>query len=151
MTELPRPEFLVEVEGFAVANADVPGWPMHRQAGTADAAESATAGRLVFLSACDGGADEGSAPTPIEREVSTALDNLRDALARAGSAISKIVKITLLLRDVDDYPKMHGALLAYYREHAPQLVETPPATTFTQLPVVVPSGARFQVDVIAVT
>ena len=150
MTELPRPEFLVEVEAFAVADTDVPGWPMHRRPGTADAAESATAGRLVFLSACDGGADEGSAPMPIEREVSTALDNLRDALTRAGSTIGKIVKITLLLRDADDYPKLQRALLAYYREHALELVATPPATTFTQARTIVPSGARFQVDVVAV-
>ena len=58
VSELPRPEFLIEVEAFAVADAATPGWPMHRQAGTADAAESVTAGRLVFLSACDGGPDE---------------------------------------------------------------------------------------------
>ena len=60
MTELPRPEFLIEVEAFAVANAATPGWPMHRQAGTAEAAESATAGKLVFLSACNGDADKSS-------------------------------------------------------------------------------------------
>jgi len=150
MTELPRPEFLIEVEAFAVANAATPGWPMHRQAGTADAAESATAGKLVFLSACDGGADKGSAPESIEREVSTALDNLGDALARAGSAISKIVKTTLMLTDVDDYPKMQSALLAFYREHAPEMVETPPATTFMEVAAIAPSSPRFQIDVVAV-
>jgi enamine deaminase RidA (YjgF/YER057c/UK114 family) len=150
MTELPRPEFLVEVEAFAVTDADVPGWPVRRRAGTEDAAESAGAGRLVFLSACDG-AGEGPAPPTIEREVSTALDDLREALARAGSGIGKLVKITLLLLDADDYPQMQSALLAYYREHAPHLVEAPPATTFTQVPAIVPSGARFLVDAIAVT
>jgi enamine deaminase RidA (YjgF/YER057c/UK114 family) len=150
MTELPRPEFLVEVEAFAVANADLSDWPIQRRAGTADAAESATAGRLVFLSACDGAAADGSATTPIEREVATALDNLRDALARAGSAIDQIAKITLLLRDVDDYPRMQDALLAYYRKHASRLVEAPPATTFMQVPAIVPAAARFQVDVVAV-
>jgi 2-iminobutanoate/2-iminopropanoate deaminase len=151
MTELPRPEFLIEVEAFAVANAATPGWPMHRQAGTAEAAESATAGNLVFLSACNGSADEGSAPKSIEREVSIALDNLGDALARAGSAISEILKITLMLSNVDDYPKMESALFAFYREHAPQLVETPPATTFMEVAAIVPSGARFQIDAVAVT
>jgi enamine deaminase RidA (YjgF/YER057c/UK114 family) len=151
MTELPRPEFLVEVEAFAVANADVPGWPLHRRAGTADAAESATAGRLVFLSACDGGADEGSAPTPIEREVEAALEHVRGVLTRAGSSIGKIVKITLLLRDVDDHPEMESALLAYYRGRAPHLVDAPPATTFMQVPAIAGSGARFQVDAVAVT
>ena len=149
MTELPRPEFLIEVEAFAVANAATPGWPMHRQTGTAHAAESASAGKLVFLSACDGDADKGSAPKSIEREVSSALDNLNDALARAGSAISKILKVTLMLSDVDDYPKMQSALLAFYREHAPQMVETPPASTFMEV-AAIPSGAGFQIDAVAV-
>jgi enamine deaminase RidA (YjgF/YER057c/UK114 family) len=149
MSELPRPEFLIEVEAFAVANAGAPGWPLRRQAGTADAAESVTAGRLVFLSACDGGA--GGSSTSIDREVSTALDNLRGAIERAGSAIDRIVKITLLLRDAGDYPAMQSALQAYYREHAPQLVDEPPATTFMQVPAIAPGGARFQVDAVAVT
>jgi enamine deaminase RidA (YjgF/YER057c/UK114 family) len=150
MSELPRPEFLVEVEAFAVAKAGVPGWTVHRRAGTAEAAESATAGRLVFLSACDGGAGEGSAASSIEPIVSAALDDVREALARAGSEIGRTVKLTLLLRDVADYPEMQSALLAYYREHAPHLVETPPATTFMQVPAIVPGGARFQVDAVAV-
>jgi enamine deaminase RidA (YjgF/YER057c/UK114 family) len=150
MTELPRPEFLVEVEAFAVASADLPGWEVQRRAGSGDAAESVTAGRLVFLSACDAGDGDGSAAAPIEREVSTALDNLRDALARAGSALSRLVKVTLLLREAEDYPRMQSALEAYYREHAPRLVEAPPATTFLQVPAIVPAGARFQVDAVAV-
>jgi 2-iminobutanoate/2-iminopropanoate deaminase len=139
MAELPRSDFLIEVEAFAVANADVPGWPVRRRAGTADAAESATAGRLLFLSACDGA------------DVATVLDDLRHALARSGSAVGKIVKLTLLLRDVDDYPRMQNALDAYYREHAPDLVETPPATTFMQVPAMISPGARFQVDAVAVS
>jgi enamine deaminase RidA (YjgF/YER057c/UK114 family) len=150
VTELPRPEFLVEVEAFAVANAGVPGWTVHRRAGTAEAAESATAGRLVFLSACDGGAGEGRAVSSIGQEVSAALDSLRAALTRAGSGFGQIVKLTLLLRDAADYPEMQSALLASYGEHAPHLVETPPATTFMQVPAIVPGGARFQVDAVAV-
>ena len=151
MAELPRPEFLIEVEAFAVANAATPGWSIHRQAGSAYAAESASAGKLVFVSACDGPADGGSPPTSIEDEMSTALENLGDALARAGSAVSNIVKITLMLRDPDDHPKMQRALLTFFGEHAPQLVETPPATTFMQVAAIVPSGARLQIDAVAVT
>jgi len=151
VSELPRPEFLIEVEAFAVADAAAPGWPTHRQAGTADAAESVTAGRLVFLSACEGVPDGGSASASIEHEVATALDNLGDALARAGSAFSKIVKITLMLSGVDEYARMQSALVAYYREHAPQLVATPPASTFMRVGAMGPGGARFQVDAVAVT
>jgi enamine deaminase RidA (YjgF/YER057c/UK114 family) len=150
VSELPRPEFLIEVEAFAVADAATPGWPTRRQAGTAYAAESVTAGRLVFLSACDGGLDGGSASMSIEHEVTTALDNLGDALVRAGSAFSKIIKITLMLTDVDEYARMQSALVAYYREHAPQLVVTPPASTFLGVGAIGPGSARFQVDAVAV-
>lgn len=139
MTELPRPEFLIEVEAFAVANAAAAGWQVHRQAGTAHAAESASAGTLVFLSACVG------------NDVSSALDNLGDGLARAGSAVGKLLKITLMLTDAGDYPSMQSALLAFYREHAPHLVETPPASTFMEVAAIVPTGARFQIDAVAVT
>ena len=55
-----------------------------------------------------------------------------------------------MLSDVDDYPKMQSAVLAYYREHAPHMVETPPASTFTEVAAIVPSGARFQIDAVAV-
>ena len=41
--------------------------------------------------------------------------------------------------------KMRG----YYRDHAPSLVETPPATTFAQLPAIVPTAARLQLDAVA--
>ena len=104
----------------------------------------------MFLSACDGGADNGVASKSIEGEVSSALDNLSDALARAGSAIGNILKLTLLLSDAGDYPKLQSALLAYYREHAPQLVATPPASTVMEVGAIVPGGARFQIDAVAV-
>jgi 2-iminobutanoate/2-iminopropanoate deaminase len=149
VAELPRPEFLIEVEAFAVGDADVPGWPVRRRAGSPEAAESATAGRLVFVSACDGSA-EGLAGAPIEREIAAALDRLGDVLERAGSAISRIVRLTLLLRDADDYPRLQRALGAYFGEHAPNLVETPPASTFMQVPAIVPT-ARFQLDAVATT
>jgi hypothetical protein len=55
-----------------------------------------------------------------------------------------------MLSNVGDYPMMKSALLAFYREHAPQLVETPPATTFMEVAAIVPSSARFQIDAVAV-
>ena len=146
MSELPRPEFLIEVEAFAVVDTAAPGWETHRRGGTAEAAESVTAGRLVFLSACNG----GSASTPIEREVTAALDNLGEALARAGSALGKIAKLTLMLSDVGEYAGMESALVAYWREHAPQLVATPVATAFVGVAATGPGGARFQVDAVAI-
>jgi enamine deaminase RidA (YjgF/YER057c/UK114 family) len=137
VSELPRPEFLIEVEAFAVADAAVPGWTVQRRAGAAAAAESVTAGGLVFLSACEGNPD-GS----IAREAATALDRLGDALARAGSSFGKVVKITLMLSDADDYAEMQSTLDAYLE---PQQA----ARTFLGVRAI-PGGARFQVDAVAV-
>jgi enamine deaminase RidA (YjgF/YER057c/UK114 family) len=150
VTELPRPEFLIEVEAFAVAGAAPPGWSIERRPGTPAAAESVTAGQLVFLSACRGLLDGGRAPASVDDEVSTALGNVRDALARAGSAVANIVKITLMLTDAANYAEGRRALLAFYADHAPRLLETPPATTFMVVAAIAPAGARVQVDVVAV-
>ena len=148
MTELPRPEFLIEVEAFAVADADLPGWSPRRRPGTEEAAESVAAGDLLFLSACDAVAERDR---PIEREISSALDNLRGALERAGTTFGKVVKLTLLLRDAAGYSVLERELRDYCRERAPHLVDAPPATTFMQVPAIVPSDARFQVDAVART
>jgi hypothetical protein len=44
---------------------------------------------------------------------------------------------------------MQSALVAYYREHAPQLVAAP-ASTFVGVRAIGSGGARFQVDAVAV-
>jgi len=49
-----------------------------------------------------------------------------------------------------DHPKLQRALLDYFGEHAPHLIETPPATTVLQVAEVVPAGARFLIDAVAV-
>jgi len=113
VAELPRPEFLIEVEAFAVADAGAP-CP------------------LVFTSACHGSA------------ITEALDSLGGVLERAGSAVGRVVKLTLLLRDAADYPRVQGALDAYFGEHQP-------ATTVMQVSATVPPGARFQLDAVAVS
>jgi enamine deaminase RidA (YjgF/YER057c/UK114 family) len=147
VTELPRPEFLVEVEAFAVVSPGSPGWAVRRRPGTTESAESATAGRLVFLSAVHGAAGV----SPIESELAAALGEVGEALARAGSDVNRMLKVTLALRDADAYPSAQSALAAYYRAHAPRLVEAPPAVTFMQVPAIVPNGARLQLDVVALT
>jgi len=108
VAELPRPEFLVEVEAFAAGKA-VP---------------------LVFVPACHGS------------ELSEALDSLGGALERAGSAVGRVVKLTVLLRDAEDYPHVRSALDGWF--------ETRPATTFIEVAATVPAGARFQLDAVAV-
>ena len=144
MTELPRREFLIEVEAFGVADVNAPGWATHYHPG------AVSAGNLLFLSGCDGSAGGVSSPA-IEPQIVAALDKVRAAMQRAGSSMSKIVKTTLMLRDLDDYPAMRATELAYYQQHAPQLVARPPASTFMQAPVIGDDPhVRFQIDVTGV-
>src|SRR5690349_1808319 len=145
MTELPRREFLVEVEAFGVADAKVPAWATRYHAG------AVSAGNLVFLAGCDGSTG-GAASLSVEQQIVAALDKVKAAMARAGSSLGKVVKTTLMLRDLDDYAAMRATMLAYYTQHAPRLVAHPPASTFMQVPAIGDDpNARFQNDAIGVT
>ncbi|HET8697607.1 MAG TPA: RidA family protein [Gammaproteobacteria bacterium] len=145
VSELPRREFLVEVEAFGVADGNAPGWNTRYHVG------AASAGKLLFVSGCRDSAAGGPASGPIERQVAAALDEVKAAMERAGSSLDKVVKTTLLLRDRHDYPAMRAAELAYYRRHAPQLVAAPPASTFMQVAAIGDDpAARFEMDAIGV-
>jgi len=145
MTELPRREFLIEVEAFGVADAKALGWTMHYPAG------AVSAGNLLFLSGCSGMADGENASRSIEEQTTTALDKIRAAMEGAGSSMNKVIKTTLMLRDLGDYAVMRATELAYYQRHAPQLVVNPPASTFMQVPAIGDDPhARFQIDAIGV-
>ena len=56
----------------------------------------------------------------------------------------------MMLRHLDDYPKMRKTEVEYYEKHAPQLVSKPPVSTFLQLPAITTPQTLFQVDVTAV-
>jgi enamine deaminase RidA (YjgF/YER057c/UK114 family) len=143
MTELPRREFLIEVEAFGVADAKAPGWATRYHAGVA------AAGNLLFLSGCDGSA--GAEARSIERQIVAALDKVKAAMERARSSMDNVVKTTLMLRDLDDYSTMRATELAYYQQHAPYLVAHPPACTFMQVPAIGDDrNVRFQIDAIGV-
>jgi enamine deaminase RidA (YjgF/YER057c/UK114 family) len=148
MAELPRPEFLVEVEAFAVSRAAGADWEVHSRDGSAHAAESVSAGPLVFLSACHG--VDGSPPPGVEQEIGTALERLRAALERAGAGPGGLVRVTAALADAADVPALEAALRSFYGAHAPELLERPPATTVLQAAAIAPAGARFQVDAVGV-
>jgi len=145
MTELPRREFLIEVEALGVADAKAPGWATRYHTGTA------SAGNLLFLSGCDGSAGGTFVSRSIEEQIVAAFDKVRAAMQRAGSSMNKVVKTSLMLRDLDDYAAMRATTLAYYRQYAPQLVAHPPAATFMQVPAIGDDpDVRFQIDAIGV-
>lgn len=150
-TSLAMPDFLVEVEAFGVIDKEAPGWETNYFGGNQEASDSASAGRLLFLSGCDGSNPEtGKIDSGvIEQQIESALDKVKAALEKAGSSLEKMVKTFMLLRQLEDYPRMRKAEVEYYEKHAPYLVENPPVSTFMQLSSLRHPDALFEIDVTA--
>jgi len=77
----------------------------------------------------------------IEAETRQALTNLSHVLADAGSGLDAVVKTTVFLRDIEDFPKMN----AVYGEFFP---ENPPARSTVQVGALPKNGA-VEIEVIA--
>lgn len=152
VSELPRREFLVEVEAFGVVDKRALGWATKYYPGNKDASRAVSAGNLLFLSGCDGSnPDAGEVETDVvEQQIVVALDKVKAAMEGAGSSMDKVVKTVVMLRHLEDYPKMRKTEFQYYQKHAPHLVDNPPASTFFQLPCITRPETLFQIDVTAV-
>ncbi|MEE2760871.1 MAG: Rid family hydrolase [Pseudomonadota bacterium] len=147
VAELPRPEFLIEVEAFGVIDKNALDFAHVHRAGTEFAAESVTTGRLVFLSGCE--ADEVSTG-PLDVEVAAVLEKVRAALTNAGSSMNNIVKLERILKLGEDNGVVRDAEFEFYQKYAPRLLSHPPASMFSQLSTISAGSARYQIDVTAV-
>jgi 2-iminobutanoate/2-iminopropanoate deaminase len=95
-------------------------------------ANSVVAGNLIFISGCQGQNDETvTVETDVfEEQMIVALDKVRHCMEEAGSSMNNVIKTLILLKRLEDYPKMRKTELEYYQKYAPMLVEDPPASTF---------------------
>lgn len=81
----------------------------------------AEAGRLVFtagqipLDPKTGNLVQGE----IEEQTKQALDNLTAVLEAAGSGIDHVVKITVFLKDMNDFPRMNAVYETYFGQSPP--------------------------------
>ncbi|MGI9258626.1 MAG: RidA family protein [Gammaproteobacteria bacterium] len=150
--ELPRPEFLVEVEASGVAGSSLAGWPVRFYPGTEIAAAGASAGRLLFLSGIDGtDPDSGRIETDdIEQQLLIAMEKARITLEAAGSSMNNVIKTLMMLKRLEDYSVMRKTEFDFCQQHAPTLVTRPPASTFMKLPEISVPGSLFQIDITAV-
>lgn len=78
----------------------------------------------------------------VRDHVHRAMNNLAAVLAAAGSGIEKLVKVTIFLSDLRDYPAVNEA----YAKH---VGDVPPARTTVQA-AMLPLAARVEIDAIAV-
>lgn len=86
---------------------------------------------LIFVSGCQGANDETmQVETDVfEEQMINALNKVKRAMEEAGSSMNNIVKVVMLLKNLDDYHRMRRTELEYYQKYAPMLVENPPAST----------------------
>ncbi len=115
-------------------------------------ARSMVVGNLIFVSGCTGQDTITGKPTAatFEEQMKTALDKVRMAMEETGSSMGNIVKTIMLIKNRDDYPKMRRTEVEYYMEHAPNLVEDPPSSTFIVPASLAKPEFLVEVDVIGV-
>ena len=113
---------------------------------------SVVVGNLIFVSGCQGMNPETlKTDTEVfEEQMIIALDKVKMAMEEAGSSMNNVVRTLMLLKNLNDYPRMRKTELEYYQKHAPFLVENPPASTFMQVASLAKLEFLVEMDVIGI-
>ncbi len=101
------------------------------------------AGGLVFVSG-QGPADPATGQVmlgPVEEQTRLVLENVRAVLEAAGSSLSKVVKTTCYLQDIQDFAAMNEVYAGFFPSD-------PPARTTIQA-ANLPLGIAVEIDAIA--
>ncbi len=76
------------------------------------------AGNLLFLSGQIGSRVENGAPVLVpgglEAEARQTMDNIKAILERAGSSVDRVVKCSVMLADMKDWPKFNEIYAGYF-------------------------------------
>lgn len=80
-------------------------------------------------------------PGGVEEQTRQALNNLRSVLEAAGSSLAHVVKTTVFLQDMNDFPKMNAIYAEYFAEN-------PPARS-TVAVAALPKGALVEIEAAA--
>lgn len=99
------------------------------------------AGDFIFVSGQVAfGPDGKVVPGGIEAETRQTLDNIGASLAEAGAKLSDLVKVTVWLADLDDFPAFNATYATYFPA-------SPPARSTVQAGLMV--GARVEIEAVA--
>ncbi len=100
-------------------------------------------GNLIFVSG------QGPAPgtTDIGTQTSTSLENVKTILEVAGAHVSKIVKINVYLKNMDDFKKMNRAYKNFFKENG--VTEKFPARSTVEISRLLAESMLIEIDAIA--
>ncbi|MDW8011479.1 MAG: RidA family protein [Bacteroidota bacterium] len=102
-----------------------------------------TQGKLLFISGQIGLTPDGVLVSEDVREQTRqALENLRSILVQAGAGLEHVVKTTVFLRSMQDFPAMNEVYADFFGPH-------PPARTTVEVSAL-PRGALVEIEAIAV-
>jgi len=77
-------------------------------------------GNLLFLAGQIGTDTSGRVvPGGIQAEARQALNNIADVLKKTGSSLDQVVKCTVFMADMKEWPAMNEIYATYFRNHYP--------------------------------
>jgi len=77
-------------------------------------------GELLYLSGQIGTDSAGRLVAGgIEAETRQTMENIRDVLARTGSSLDRVVKCTVMMADMREWPAMNAVYATYFPLHRP--------------------------------
>ncbi len=85
-----------------------------RSGSTAPFSPAVRAGDYVFASGQIGVEADGSVPADVGRQTALAIERTRDVLALAGAQLEDVVKCTVMLRDMADWPAFNALYVGYF-------------------------------------
>lgn len=81
--------------------------------------EAVRAGDLIFLAGQIGDKDGKVVPGGVVPEARQALQHIRDVLERNGASLSDVVKCTVFLADIADWPAFNDVYREFFRQPFP--------------------------------
>lgn len=77
-------------------------------------------GNWIFLAGQIGTDASGKlVPGGIQAEARQALNNIKDVLEKSGSSLDRVVKCTVFMADMKEWPAMNEIYATYFRNHFP--------------------------------
>lgn len=77
-------------------------------------AEAVRVGDMVYLSGALGVDGDGNLPPGIAAQARLAMDNVGSVLARQGLGFNALVKCTVMLEDMADWPEFNQVYVSYF-------------------------------------
>lgn len=107
--------------------------------------QAVVAGNLIYTAGCLGITKEGQlAPGGITAEAEQALKNLEAILRAANSNFNQVVKVTVLLADIADWPTVNEVYKKFFTDPTKY-----PARTAYQAGAL-PLGAKIEIELVAI-